>query len=190
MDRTFFIIQSLWLELVMPDDTTKEFYLEAPNGKTDAFTWGFRIIPVQNDFQNPSFDLVKGFKKFRHIANFTYDWHTMPFHLLLTAKTIKLKHPPGFKSVDHYLEVDCILENEEALKTYQNSLSGAMASADTEYDANRIKSGPVTLRFLGKKALTWSEVNEIYFNQKIESTDITGDSTEITGDSIEIILHD
>jgi len=190
MSNQFFIFQSLWINLIMPDDSVEQFYLEAPTAKQNSFKWGFRVIQVQQDFTDSTFARVKGYKKFRHIVELNYDWHTMPIHKLLAAKTIQLKHPPGFGSTDHYISVDCILEAEEALKTYQNGLAGSMPYADSERLGNWIKSGPITLRFIGKDPKEWSDIIDEYFEQKIDSTHVTGDFDTLTADSTEIVIHE
>lgn len=171
----------------MPDGSTRMFYLEAPNSRQGLFEWSITELPIQQKYRDTTKQLQKGYSLYHYQATLRYQFHYMFLTPLLVATNTKLKHPPGFESVDSYMETDCLLENEEAQKNYIQSLTVGMYTSKSERAAN-LPSGQTELRFTGRKAMTWDEVLDYYFYQRMDSSDLLASSDDEISNS-DIVIH-
>lgn len=152
-------IEDVELTLTFPDESTEPFTLEAPNAEGESiFFIDFVRLPILANYPSADYQMQRGFYKYQLQAQYSYSDHQMNLFRLIAASNIELKFPPTFGDAENYQTADVMLENRRGVRNYLNGLAMASPNEENSDDANVVPAGSVTLNFIGKKALTESEM--------------------------------
>ncbi len=172
----FYIITDTTITLVMPDGSEQTMILEAPTAKDSPYEMDVQQVNVQEDFDDTAFNRQKGYKKFRFVFRYRYDYHRMDLIALLAAETVKLKVPVYLWDDDrYYQEFNCKLLNENFIRKAQN---GIYAQGSGQLN-NKVPNGDQVLEFMSE-TYDLAEYLDV-INYLHPFTVVTNDSEEIPG---------
>lgn len=156
-----FPILDATIQLTMPDDSTVQFNLEAPNAE-DPFEFGFRKVPILGNYPDADRKTQRGHYIYEFIGRYRYESHEMDLRELLVARQITLKFPPPFSDdTTSYQSVTVFLSNDQVVKNYLAGLAMASESGSI------VPSGSVTLEFIGTQPFSDTDIFDFIFFQPI-----------------------
>lgn len=159
-----YTIQDVDIVLTMPDGTTEDFTLEAPNDAQNAFNFGFRRVSVLPNFNDGDLVSQRGHHFYQLLVNYSYDTHNMDTKRLQAAKKITLKFPPFLNSTANYQQADVILQREEVVKNYLEGFPYANSDGDI------MPGGSDGLQFKGVNPYSETEVLEFEWGTRFSVT--------------------